>query len=1176
MRYSKYTILVFLLFYFGISYGQTVQVTNVQDAGPGSLRAALEGIPSLRTLPYIIQFSIPGAATNDGSRTIRLRSALPVIPSNVTIDASTQSWTALGVSGAKVILEPEVSGTTFSGLRIGEGNVYLTPVSNVEIYGLYLKDFAKITDLRNVNQNQGSGIVVNYRSSNLKIGAPGKGNVISGNLNGIWIQSPYYTTAATVISPISIQSNLIGVNYDGVTAKSNVTGIKASLDETSINIGGDNANEGNVISANQYNLIIDRINQYNNLRYEINIVNNKVGTDYTGTIDYQRLALFLSSAALEISGVKINAMSANLTMRNNVVSGNRTVGISIKSSDFVLTGNRVGTGTTGTENLKNGIGIKIETDAKGTIGGGDTGDGNVIAFNDFGFESVSNKSVKITRNSFFCNVNTGIGLTNFIPQPYIQLLVKRPGFVSGKATPSSEVELFYTDNCPNCEGKEYFATILTGSDGRWQYNVPQNRNVTATASLQNMTTSPFANGDLLPNEAIVEDVTCLGNGSIKVLEPRVGIIFKWNKVLSDGTRVPLGNAQEILNLEEGQYELIIDDGCKIIEHAPLFEIKDQRLGEAVVTAPTAACGQSTFTFTAHAERGKGAVAYEWFDQVTGVSKGFGRQITLPQGSYYVIARDEAGCEKTSAVVTINRKPMPVVMTNALQITQASCGQANGEIRGLTIDDVTGTASYVWDKLNENTNAVLIAGIATTLDLTGQEGGRYRLTVTDNGSCSPVIREFNITIRNTISITAGQIRNTTCNLDNGRISNVVIYNADQYEWFDPAGISLGKKLGYVSGTTLPLMLNLKVGTYRLLASLSNATCTQASTFTVAATPLPDYQFTPNISPTTCELINGRIVLNYAAGSPIPVAHQWKDINNVDRAGTVRELKDLEAGTYTLFTYDGNGCEVKLGPFVVGYTPLLVIEPASGVVTDDGCSLLRGSVKEVRVNGGIAPYTFTWTNEAGARVQSTQDLIGVPGGKYTLTVKDQTACGLAVSQVYTVGNPSFVIPTPVMHDLRVCYATEIMLPVITPEEGTYQLFQNEADATPIMESTNGRFVFKASKTADYFLRRKLGSCTSAFKKVKVEVTNDNLDIKNTMTPNGDGMNDYWLIAGLPEKVNVDIKLYSRSGQLVYESLGQYDKPFDGRFRGKDLPAGVYYYVIDLRADCKPLGGSLTLLR
>jgi gliding motility-associated-like protein len=81
---------------------------------------------------------------------------------------------------------------------------------------------------------------------------------------------------------------------------------------------------------------------------------------------------------------------------------------------------------------------------------------------------------------------------------------------------------------------------------------------------------------------------------------------------------------------------------------------------------------------------------------------------------------------------------------------------------------------------------------------------------------------------------------------------------------------------------------------------------------------------------------------------------------------------------------------------------------------------------------------------------------------------------------------------------------------------------------------------------------------------------------MTPNGDGMNDVWQVRGLPDFKSTNIKIYTRGGQLVYESIGNYTKPFDGLFRGKELPAGVYYYVIDLRAECKPLGGSITLLR
>jgi hypothetical protein len=142
--------------------------------------------------------------------------------------------------------------------------------------------------------------------------------------------------------------------------------------------------------------------------------------------------------------------------------------------------------------MGNGIGVKIESGAGGTIGGATAAEVNLIANNNFGVETVSAKPVKITRNSFFCNKTFGIGKTLAILQPYIQILKKRNDYVSGKATPNSEVELFYTVNCQGiCEGKTYIATVQAGSDGRWEYNGNLTGMVTATASLLNATTSPF-------------------------------------------------------------------------------------------------------------------------------------------------------------------------------------------------------------------------------------------------------------------------------------------------------------------------------------------------------------------------------------------------------------------------------------------------------------------------------------------------------------------------------------------------------------------------------------------------------------------------------------------------------------------------------------------------------------
>lgn len=84
---------------------------------------------------------------------------------------------------------------------------------------------------------------------------------------------------------------------------------------------------------------------------------------------------------------------------------------------------------------------------------------------------------------------------------------------------------------------------------------------------------------------------------------------------------------------------------------------------------------------------------------------------------------------------------------------------------------------------------------------------------------------------------------------------------------------------------------------------------------------------------------------------------------------------------------------------------------------------------------------------------------------------------------------------------------------------------------------------------------------------------LTIYNTLTPNGDGINDTWVIEGIQRFPDAEVLVYSRWGQLVHRARGY--QPWDGG----GLPEAVYYYVIELNPldfDTKPYTGTVTIIR
>ncbi len=85
----------------------------------------------------------------------------------------------------------------------------------------------------------------------------------------------------------------------------------------------------------------------------------------------------------------------------------------------------------------------------------------------------------------------------------------------------------------------------------------------------------------------------------------------------------------------------------------------------------------------------------------------------------------------------------------------------------------------------------------------------------------------------------------------------------------------------------------------------------------------------------------------------------------------------------------------------------------------------------------------------------------------------------------------------------------------------------------------------------------------------------EIPNTFTPNNDGIHDTWVIKYLDSYPNCFVQVFTRTGQLVFESKG-YKKPWDGNKGTKLLPFDTYYYIIEPGSGRKPLTGYVTIVK
>lgn len=84
-----------------------------------------------------------------------------------------------------------------------------------------------------------------------------------------------------------------------------------------------------------------------------------------------------------------------------------------------------------------------------------------------------------------------------------------------------------------------------------------------------------------------------------------------------------------------------------------------------------------------------------------------------------------------------------------------------------------------------------------------------------------------------------------------------------------------------------------------------------------------------------------------------------------------------------------------------------------------------------------------------------------------------------------------------------------------------------------------------------------------------------VPNAFSPNGDGINDTWVIRYLDAYPGAEVNVYNRYGQIVYQSTG-YQTPWNGTLNGQPLPVATYYWIINPHNGRSQMNGSVTIVR
>jgi gliding motility-associated-like protein len=596
----------------------------------------------------------------------------------------------------------------------------------------------------------------------------------------------------------------------------------------------------------------------------------------------------------------------------------------------------------------------------------------------------------------------------------------------------------------------------------------------------------------------------------------------------------------------GDYKVVVTDNNNCTNDTTfLVEDKDALVATIDSVKDVSCYGGSDGYAHVTVTGGSGSYSYAWTN--SGGNTVGGNSPSLPDmeaGTYYVTVTDQADARTASTSAKIS-DPDEALNIALSAVEDVSCnGENDGKI-DITVSG--GWLPYTFDWTGPS------GFTANTEDIADLAPGYYNVTVNDAGGC--LVQQLNIQITepDPLIVTIKTVNTILCNgeltgeLEADPVGGTLPYS---YLWDDP-GHQTTQNASY-----------LEAGTYTVAVTDANGCSAEATESLTQPDPIT---VTAIVNDVTCSGDEDGSIILTVDGGTVPYNYLWTPGNE-----TSKDLADIDAGEYSVTITDANNCTWDSTFLVAAPEPAFIDSVVSADVT--GCFDANNGSIIIYASGGSG--SFEYSIDGGSTFQTDSNFTGLAGGSYDIAVKDNE-CILTGNPV-TLDAPAEIVISGV-DATPSCPGDNKGKITITASGGTgtlsYQLLND--NGTPLSNNTTG--VFDTLSIGNYTVQvtddNNCGPVTSSVEVIMAD--NCSLVIYNAFSPNGDGKNEVWHIRGIETYPNCVVKVFNTWGKQVFSSKG-YTEPWDGTYNGKTLPAGTYYYIIELGPGEKTYSGTVNIVK